>query len=123
MQLAIKKFKRALKKLDQVAEEIKEMLTDIEDSEGFLIKAQSDSADLLKQVLSSGFYRACSSMLPFGDSECHETQANGWYVTGANAMKLTALILSRLRASSQFWNAKRRPLRKPQKRPQLSKRT
>jgi hypothetical protein len=53
LQLAIKKFKRALKKLDQVGEEIKEMLTDIEDSEGFLIKAQSDSADLLKQVLSS----------------------------------------------------------------------
>jgi len=50
LHLAIKKYKKGLSKLEQVSEDVKEMLTDIEDAEQVLQKAQADSADLLKQI-------------------------------------------------------------------------
>jgi len=52
LHLAVKKYKKGLSKLDQVSVDIKEMLTDIQESEQFLQKAQAESADLLKQITS-----------------------------------------------------------------------
>ena len=50
LHLAIRKFKKGLHKLEQVGEDIKEMLVDIEQSEQFLQKAQQDSGNLLKDI-------------------------------------------------------------------------
>ena len=50
LHLAIKRFKKAVHKLDQLGEDIKEMVADIDESETFLLKAQHESADLLKQI-------------------------------------------------------------------------
>jgi len=50
LHFAIKKFKKAVHKLDQLGEDVREMIADIEESEAFLQKAQHDSADILKQI-------------------------------------------------------------------------